>query len=149
MCLFNTRSWNFHLEHFLSNKIYSNYSMLFCCTETNINDSPAKHVDEILDDWNDIHKNTQHGLALCYNMSKLNIIEVMEKPIVNYITNCTGNRKGDCYWQWCTLCLTLLVLFEMTLFHWLMNSQQNLGCWLLVILILVKLCLSMLPKLIL
>ena len=71
--------------------------MLFCCTETNINDSPTKHVDEILDDWNDIHKNTQHGLALCYNMSKLNIIEVVEKPIVNYITNCTGNRKGDCY----------------------------------------------------
>ena len=70
MCLFNIRSWNFHLEHFLSDKIYSTYSSLFCFTETNINDSPAKHIDEILDDWKDIHKNTQHGLALCYNVSK-------------------------------------------------------------------------------
>ena len=96
MCLFNKKSWNFHLEHFLSNKIGSNYSILFCCTETNINDSPAKHVDEILDNWNDIHKNTQHGLALFCNMSKLNI-EMMEKPIVNYIANSTGNRKGDSY----------------------------------------------------
>ena len=64
MCLFNIRSCNGHLEHFLSNKIYSTYSSLFCFTETNINDSPAKAIDEILDDWKDIHKNTQHGLAL-------------------------------------------------------------------------------------
>ena len=69
MCLF-IRPWNVHLEHFLSDKIYLTYSSLFCFTETNINDSPAKHIDEILDDWKDIHKNTQHGLALCYNVSK-------------------------------------------------------------------------------
>ena len=37
-------------------------------TETNINGSPSKHVDEILDDWKVMHKNTQHGLALCYNV---------------------------------------------------------------------------------
>ena len=59
MCLFNIRSWNVHLEHFLSDKIYSTYSSLFCFTETNINNSPAKH------DWKDIHKNTHYGLALC------------------------------------------------------------------------------------
>ena len=78
LCLFHIRSWNVHLEHFISDKIYSTYSSQFCFLETNINDSPAKHIDEILDDWKDIHKNTQHGLALCYNMSKVNIIEVME-----------------------------------------------------------------------
>ena len=44
MCLFDIRS-----EHFLSDKIYSTYSS-FCLTETNINDSPAKHIDKILDD---------------------------------------------------------------------------------------------------
>ena len=82
MCLFNIRSWNVHLEHFLSDKIYSTYFSLFCFTETNINDSPAKHVDEILDDRKDIHKNTQHGLALCYNLSKVNIIEVIKVPSV-------------------------------------------------------------------
>ena len=78
LCLFNIRSWNVHLEYFLSGKIYSTYSSLFCFTETNTNDSPAKHIDEILDNWKDIHKNTHHGLALCYNVSKVNIIEVIE-----------------------------------------------------------------------
>ena len=71
-----------HLKHFLSEKIYSTYSSLFCFTETNINDSPSKHTDEILDDWKDIHKNTQHGVALCYNMSKVNIIGVTDIPSV-------------------------------------------------------------------
>ena len=78
MCLFNTRPWNVHLEHFLSDKIYSTYSSLFCFTETNLNDSPAKHIYEVLDDWKDIHKNTQHRLALCYNLSKVNRTEVIE-----------------------------------------------------------------------
>ena len=70
------------MEHFLSDKIYLTFSSLFCFTETNINDSPVKYIDKILDNWKDIHKNTQHGLALCYNMSKVNIIEVIEIPSV-------------------------------------------------------------------
>ena len=81
MCLFNRRSWNGHLKHFLNDKIYSVYSSLFCFTETNTNDSPEKHIVEILDDWKDILKNTQHELALC-NVSKVNIIEVIEMPNV-------------------------------------------------------------------
>ena len=52
-----------------------------CFTETNINYSPAKQIDEILHDWKDIHKNAEHGLALCYNVSKVNI-EVIEIPSV-------------------------------------------------------------------
>ena len=68
MCLFNIRSWYVHLEDFLSDKMYSTYSSLFCFTETDVNDSPAKYIDEILDDWKDIHKNTQHGLSLSYNI---------------------------------------------------------------------------------
>ena len=55
---------------------------LFCFTETNINDSPTKHIDEILGDWKDIHKNIHHGLAPCYNVSKVDIIEVIEVPSV-------------------------------------------------------------------
>ena len=43
MCLCNIRSWNSHLKHFLSEEIYSTCSSLFCFTETNINDNPAKH----------------------------------------------------------------------------------------------------------
>ena len=71
MCLLNIRSWSGHLEHFLSDKIYSTYSSLFYFTETNINNSPTKHIDEILDNWKDIHKTTQHGLALCYSVRKV------------------------------------------------------------------------------
>ena len=78
MCLFNIRLWNVHLEHFCSGVIYSTYSSLFCFSGTNINDSPSKHIDEILDDWKDIYENTQHGLALCCNVSKVNTIEVID-----------------------------------------------------------------------
>ena len=77
--LFNISSWNGHLEHFPSDKMYITYSRLFLFTETSINDSPTKHTDEILNDWKDIHKNTQHGLAPCYNVSKVNI-EVIDIP---------------------------------------------------------------------
>ena len=80
ICLLNIRSWNAYLEHFLSGNICQSYSSLFCFTETNINDSPVKHIGEVLDDWKDIHKNTQHGLALYYKVSKVNIIEVIDIP---------------------------------------------------------------------
>ena len=74
ICLLNIRAWNAHLEHFLSGNICQSYSSLFCFTETNINDSSVKYIDKVLDDWKDIHKNTQYGLVLCYKMSKVNII---------------------------------------------------------------------------
>ena len=80
ICLLNIRAWNAHLEHFLSDNIYQSYSILFYLTEANINDRPVKHIDEVLDHWKDIHKNTQHGLALCYKVSKVNIIEVTGIP---------------------------------------------------------------------
>ena len=80
ICLLNIRAWNAHLEHFLSGDICQSYSSLFCFTEANINDSPVKHIDEVLYDRKDIYKNTQHGLALCYKVSKVNIIEVIDIP---------------------------------------------------------------------
>ena len=75
MCLFNIRLWNVHLEHFCSGVIYSTYSSLFCFSGTNINDSPSKHIDEILDDWKDMRI---HNMALCCNVSKVNTIEVID-----------------------------------------------------------------------
>ena len=99
MCLFNIRSWNGHLEHFLSNKICSSYSSLFCFTETNINDSPSKHIDEILDGWKDIHKNTQHGLAPCYNVSKVNIIGVIDfLSVLKVLAIVLEIEKETSYW---------------------------------------------------
>ena len=70
ICLLNIRAWNAHLEHFLSDNIYQRYS--------SIKGSPGKHIDEVLDDWKDIHKNTQHGLALCCKVCKVNIIKVID-----------------------------------------------------------------------
>ena len=64
MCLFDIRSWNNHLRIFLCDKIFSTFPSLFCFTETNINDSPVKHIYDILDDWKDIHKSAQHGLTV-------------------------------------------------------------------------------------
>ena len=64
MFLINIRSWNGHLKQFLSNKIYLICFSYFYFTEININDRFAKHMDTILDACKDIHKNTQHGLAL-------------------------------------------------------------------------------------
>ena len=81
MCLFNIRAWNGYLKHFLLDKIYSTNSSLFCFTETNYMMSCKTYW------WNpgwfeDIHENTQHDLALCYNMSKVNIIEVIAKSSI-------------------------------------------------------------------
>ena len=110
MCLFYIRSWKSHLEHFLSEKVYSTYSSLFCFTKTNINDSPAKHINDILDDWKDIHKNTQHGLALCYNVSKVNIetieiasvlevlpvvLEIEKETILSIVVYCMPGPLGS------------------------------------------------------
>ena len=43
---------------------------------------PAKHIDQTQENWKDIHKITQHGLALCYKVDKVNIIEVIPIPSV-------------------------------------------------------------------
>ena len=48
MCLFNIRSSNCNLEHFLNDKIFSTYSSYFCFTGLNVNVSPAKHIDDVL-----------------------------------------------------------------------------------------------------
>ena len=49
MYLFNIRSWNGQLEHFISDKKDLSYFSIFCFTEANMNDAPAKH-NEIWDD---------------------------------------------------------------------------------------------------
>ena len=49
--------------------------------------------------WKDIHKNTWHGLALCYNVSKANIIEVIDIPsILEVLSRVLGIEKENFYW---------------------------------------------------
>ena len=56
---------------FHTDKICSSYSCLFCFSENNVSDSPAKHM-----------QSAQHSLALCYNASQINTIEVNYIPSV-------------------------------------------------------------------
>ena len=83
ICLFNIRSWRKHIGHFLSDKVYTNHSSLICLTETHVYDTadaqPFHHIEHYAEGWTDIHKQTiHHGLAICYNESKVNVIEVYE-----------------------------------------------------------------------
>ena len=73
MCLFNIRSWNAHIEHFLTDKVYTTCSLL-CFTETHINNGQCTTIEQYVKGWKDIHKPTIHGLAICYNINKVNII---------------------------------------------------------------------------
>ena len=112
MYLFNIRSWNGHLKHFLSDKIYSSYYSLVCFTETYLNSSTESH--EILDELKDIHKNIRHGLALCYNMRTLYIIEVIDFPSVSEVLPIVLEIEKETFLLaiifLLTICLVLLVL---------------------------------------
>ena len=78
MCLFNIRSWNMHIEHFLTDKVYTRFCNLFCFTETHVNHRPFSNIETYMEGWVDIHKKTNHGLAICYNASKVRIIQEFE-----------------------------------------------------------------------
>ena len=58
--------------------MYANSCSLFCFTETHIADRPFRHINEFEVGWIDIHKRTEHGLAICYNASKVSIIEEIQ-----------------------------------------------------------------------
>jgi len=78
MCLFNIRSWNMHIEHFFTDKVYTRFCNLFCFTETHVKDGPFSNIEMYMEGWADIHKKTNHGLAICYNASKVRIIQEFE-----------------------------------------------------------------------
>ena len=75
MCLFNIRSWNAHIEGFLTDKVYTKFCNVVCFTETHVNGEPLNHIKKYEEEWNDIHKRTNHGLAVCYDTSKVTIIQ--------------------------------------------------------------------------
>ena len=68
ICLFNIRSWNLHLKHFLAGTFHTNNSSVFCFTETGINSQNHSYADisEYLPTWKNIYKPTEHGLTICY-----------------------------------------------------------------------------------
>ena len=38
LCLLNIVSWDRHIQHFLSDKVYASNANIFCFTETHVND---------------------------------------------------------------------------------------------------------------
>ena len=75
MSLLNIRSWNLHIEHFLCDKVYSDFCSVLCFTETNINSGLFSRISDYDGKWNDIHKRTDHGQALCYKINNIQVIK--------------------------------------------------------------------------
>ena len=72
ICLNNIRGWQAHITHFLSNRIYTNYSSVLCFTETIYLGSPLSDISKHLGGWKSIHHPTApDGLAICYDDSKV------------------------------------------------------------------------------
>ena len=79
MCLFNIRSWNAHIKHFLADKVYTHSCDIFCFTETHLTNMPCNNdIENYVEGWTSIHKTTSHGLAICYNSSKISMIRELE-----------------------------------------------------------------------
>ena len=75
ICLFNIRSWNLHLKHFLEDKFHAGNSSVFGFAETDIKSQNHSYVDisEYLNTWKNIHKPTKHSLTICYDTSRVTI----------------------------------------------------------------------------
>ena len=71
----NIVKWTKHIKHFLSDTAHSRYSSLFCFTETNIADEIHDGIKTYLPEWDDIHDTVGHGLAICYNTTKVKVLE--------------------------------------------------------------------------
>ena len=48
---------------------------MFCFTETNIVNEQYKRIKDYLPEWDDIHHSVLHGLTVCYNTTKVNILK--------------------------------------------------------------------------
>ena len=74
-CLFNITSWNLYLQHFLGDQFPASNSSIFGFTEAGITSQNHSYADisENLPYWKNIHKPTEHGLAICNNTSRVTI----------------------------------------------------------------------------
>eukprot|EP00111_Clytia_hemisphaerica_P012285 TCONS_00036080-protein len=75
LCLYNIRSWNLHINHFLSNDLHTSRCYLLCFTETGNNARGNIEDSEKLQHWKTIHQRTAHGLAISYDTNQVNVIK--------------------------------------------------------------------------
>jgi hypothetical protein len=71
----NIVKWTKHIEHFLTDTAHSEYSSLLCFTETNIVNEQYQRIRSYLPEWDDVHHLVGHGLAVCYNTTKVKLLE--------------------------------------------------------------------------
>ena len=71
----NIVSWTLHIPHFLSDTAHSEYSSLMCFTETNVATSNFNRIKYYLPGWDDEHEPAGHGLAICYNTTKVKVLK--------------------------------------------------------------------------
>ena len=74
--LLNIRSWNSHIAEITNDPVYLKLCSLMCFTETRYNNNSINiEIKSIDENWENIHHDTNHGLALCYNTMKVKLIE--------------------------------------------------------------------------
>ena len=71
----NIVKWALHISHFLSDNAHSIYSSILCFTETNVAGSSFNRIKAYLPEWDDIHEPAGHGLAICYNTTKVTVLK--------------------------------------------------------------------------
>lgn len=68
--LFNIRSWNLHLPHFLSDLFLVSQSSVLLFTETKTGNCPSvKKISDYCVGWDEIHHPSENGLAFCYKVT--------------------------------------------------------------------------------
>ena len=87
------RSWKKKLENFLSHSVHLNCCSILCFTETGLDNDPDFDVSLVSDKWKSVFKHTEHGLALCYNTERIELIK--EYPTVDAIEILACHLRAD------------------------------------------------------
>ena len=75
ICLLNIRSWNLHIEQFFSDTTLVANSSVLLFTETKTQNRSVKKISDFSDSWKVEHDDSTHGLAICYDTTKVKNVE--------------------------------------------------------------------------
>ena len=71
--LSNLRSWNAHIEQFITDTEITKYCDIMCFTETYRHVSNFTEISNYINGWKDMHICTEHELAFCFKEQSLNV----------------------------------------------------------------------------
>ena len=87
--VWNIRSWNLHIQHFLSEPRHMQVGDIFAFTETG-----SITTGSFSTDWTIVHQETEHGLAICFNHHTVTLIRKLS-PVTNIeILSCLLELQG-------------------------------------------------------